>query len=147
MLGDTLYGGTAAARVYLHSAQLGFRHPASGQDVLFDAPPEFSSDPRQALRSAAIERASTNAYRVIHGAADGRPGLYVDLLGDFLLAQSSTELTPEQQGWVGDLGKRLGARGRRGKPPGVAFRDAPTTVAPSWIPTAIYAGKSGLPAR
>jgi len=111
VLGDTLYGGTAAARVYLHSAQLGFRHPASGQDVLFDAPPEFSSDPRQALRAAAIERASTNAYRVIHGAADGRPGLYVDLLGDFLLAQSSTELTPEQQGWVGDLGKRLGARG------------------------------------
>ena len=30
ILGDTLYGGTPAARVYLHAAQLGFRHPAGG---------------------------------------------------------------------------------------------------------------------
>src|SRR5438477_246263 len=29
ILGDTLYGGTPATRVYLHAAELAFRHPAS----------------------------------------------------------------------------------------------------------------------
>ena len=45
ILGDTLYGGTPAARVYLHAAQLGFRHPASGENILFDSPPDFAADP------------------------------------------------------------------------------------------------------
>ena len=72
ILGDTLYGGTPAARVYLHAAQLGFRHPATGENVLFDAPPDFSADPRAALRAAVIDPAATDAFRLVHGAADAR---------------------------------------------------------------------------
>jgi 23S rRNA (cytosine1962-C5)-methyltransferase len=111
VLGDRLYGGTASARLFLHSAQIRFRHPASGQDVVFDAPAEFSDDPRQKLRSAFIDTASTNAFRLIHGAADGWPGLYVDRLGDFLLAQSERELTTEQRCQIDALAARLDARG------------------------------------
>jgi 23S rRNA (cytosine1962-C5)-methyltransferase len=111
ILGDTLYGGTPAARVCLHAAQLGFRHPATGEDVLFDAPPDFSADPRAALRAAVIDPAATDAFRLLHGAADGWPGLYADRLGEFLLAQSAGELTGEQRAWVEELGRRFSARG------------------------------------
>jgi len=38
ILGDTLYGGTPAPRVYLHAAELTLRHPASGQEMTFRAP-------------------------------------------------------------------------------------------------------------
>jgi 23S rRNA (cytosine1962-C5)-methyltransferase len=110
-LGDTLYGGTPAARVYLHAAQLGLRHPAGGENVLFDAPPDFSADPRAALRAAVIDPGVTDAFRLVHGAADGWPGLYADRLGEFLLAQSAGELTGEQRAWIEELGRRFSARG------------------------------------
>ena len=38
ILGDTLYGGTPAARVYLHAAELTLKHPASQEYVTFRAP-------------------------------------------------------------------------------------------------------------
>ena len=38
ILGDTLYGGTPAARVYLHAAELTLKHPASGEEMTFRAP-------------------------------------------------------------------------------------------------------------
>jgi 23S rRNA (cytosine1962-C5)-methyltransferase len=38
ILGDTLYGGTAAPRVYLHAAELTVKHPASGEELTFRAP-------------------------------------------------------------------------------------------------------------
>jgi 23S rRNA (cytosine1962-C5)-methyltransferase len=111
ILGDMLYGGTPAARVYLHAAQLGFRHPATGENVMFDSPPDFSADPRAALRAAVIDPAATDAFRLLHGAADGWPGLYADRLGEFLLAQSAGPLTGEQRAWVEELGRRFSARG------------------------------------
>jgi 23S rRNA (cytosine1962-C5)-methyltransferase len=111
ILGDTLYGGTPAARVYLHAAQLGFRHPAGGENVLFDAPPDFAADPRAALRAAVIDPGVTDAFRLVHGAADGWPGLYADRLGEFLLAQSAGALTGEQRAWIEELGRRFSARG------------------------------------
>ena len=37
ILGDTLYGGTAAPRVYLHAAELTLKHPASGGELTFRA--------------------------------------------------------------------------------------------------------------
>ena len=88
ILGDALYGGSPAPRLHLHAAELTLRHPLTGQPVTFAAPPEFDADPRQRLREAFIEPTQTTAWRTIHGAADGRPGLYVDRLGDYLLAQS-----------------------------------------------------------
>lgn len=133
ILGDRLYGGTPAPRVYLHAAELLLRHPANGQTVKFSAPVDFEADVRFALRAAIMSPSSdasrcegragslsppknelgalgtarptdpsetaapeTDAFRLIHGAADGWPGLYVDRLGDLLLAQSERELNEEQ---------------------------------------------------
>jgi 23S rRNA (cytosine1962-C5)-methyltransferase len=95
ILGDTLYGGTPALRVYLHASEITFKHPATGQDVTFCAPLESGdsgSDPFLALRAALIEPEFTNAYRMIHGASDGWPGWYVDRFGEYLLSQSQEPL-------------------------------------------------------
>jgi 23S rRNA (cytosine1962-C5)-methyltransferase len=52
ILGDTLYGGTPAARVFLHAAEISFAHPATGAPMTFQAPADFHVDPRLALRAA-----------------------------------------------------------------------------------------------
>ena len=150
ILGDTLYGGTPAARVYLHAAQLGFRHPATGENILFDAPPDFSADPRAALRAAVIDPAATDIFRLVHGAADGWPGLYADRLGDFLLAETAGELAGEQRAWVEELGRRFSARGiyhklarrRAGNRPGP--ETAPQWLAGERAPDEIVARENGL---
>ena len=88
ILGDTLYGGTPAPRVCLHAHQLTITHPVSHTAQEFTAPADFDADPRLALRTALIDPAATNAFRLAHGAADGQPGRYLEQLGDFLLSQS-----------------------------------------------------------
>jgi 23S rRNA (cytosine1962-C5)-methyltransferase len=97
VLGDALYGGTPAARVHLHAQALALRHPATGEAMTFAAPENFSADPRVALRSALVDQQETNAFRLAHGAADGRPDWYVDRLGDFLLSQAEHPLTEKQR--------------------------------------------------
>ena len=52
ILGDTLYGGTPAARVFLHAAEITFNHPATGEAVTFCAPANFAADERLGLRGA-----------------------------------------------------------------------------------------------
>ncbi len=52
ILGDELYGGTPAARVFLHAAEITFNHPATGETVTYRAPVDFTADARLALRSA-----------------------------------------------------------------------------------------------
>ncbi|PAW83686.1 MAG: hypothetical protein B9S33_13230 [Pedosphaera sp. Tous-C6FEB] len=52
ILGDTLYGGTPASRVFLHAQELSITHPASGEAMTFRAPADFQSDARLALRRA-----------------------------------------------------------------------------------------------
>ena len=93
ILGDTLYGGTPAARVFLHAGEISFAHPATGKPVTFRAPANFDADPRLALRTALIDPQETDAFRVIHGASDRWPGWYVERLGQFLLSQSEQPLT------------------------------------------------------
>src|SRR5580658_1545681 len=100
ILGDTLYGGAPAARLCLHAAELRFKHPATGQPLSFSAPPDFAADSRLALRAAIIDPTLTDAYRLIHGAADGWPGLYLDRLGEDLLAQTAGELTVPQREFI-----------------------------------------------
>ncbi len=118
ILGDALYGGTAAPQVFLHASELSFEHPATGKVIAFSRPPNFEEESRLALRATLIEPdlivaadvrrrirsltgeirlltsaatiSKTNAYRLIHGAADGWPGWYVERLGDFLLSQSES---------------------------------------------------------
>ncbi len=140
ILGDVLYGGTQATRVFLHAAEISFTHPATGQPVTFGAPANFDVippfggasvlasrkvdgsggspgvsphlfDPGLALRSAVIEPETTNAFRVIHGASDRWPGWYVERLRDFLLSQSEQPLRADQREELARLVKTLAARG------------------------------------
>ncbi|MBI3852208.1 MAG: class I SAM-dependent methyltransferase [Verrucomicrobia bacterium] len=111
ILGDTLYGGTAFQRVCLHAAELQVRHPASGEELVFKAPVDFSFDTRLALRQAVIEPEFTNAYRLIHGASDGWPGWYVDRLGDFLLSQAEEPLNDDRRKQLAQLLETFSLRG------------------------------------
>lgn len=98
VLGDTLYGGAAAVRLCLHAARIGLRHPRNSEWLEFSSPmPDFAARPGDALRKAIIDPASTDAYRLVHGAADGWPGWYLDRLGPWLLSQSATDPGKEQQ--------------------------------------------------
>jgi len=111
VLGDTLYGGTPAARVFLHAAEISFTHPAMGKPVTFQAPANFDADPRLALRAALVDPRETDAFRVIHGASDGWPGWYVERLGKFLLSQSEQPLRTDQREELARLAKLFSARG------------------------------------
>jgi 23S rRNA (cytosine1962-C5)-methyltransferase len=110
VLGDMLYGGTPAARVFLHAAEISFIHPATGKLVIFQAPANFDADPRLALRTALIDPQETDAFRVIHGTSDGWPGWYVERLGKFLLSQSEQPLCAEQREELARLAKLFSAR-------------------------------------
>ena len=111
ILGDTLYGGTAASRVFLHAGGIEFAHPATNEPVKFFAPVDFDAEPRLALRSAVIEPGATSAFRLIHGASDGWPGWFVEMLGDFLLSQSEAPLSVRQSEELSQLAKTFSARG------------------------------------
>jgi 23S rRNA (cytosine1962-C5)-methyltransferase len=111
ILGDTLYGGSPAPRLYLHAAELRLTHPETGEPLIFSAPPDFDADPRLAVRQPLLDPAATDAWRVIHGASDGWPGWYVDRLGDYLLSQSDAPLTKEQTARLEELRERLSIRG------------------------------------
>jgi 23S rRNA (cytosine1962-C5)-methyltransferase len=111
ILGDSLYGGTNAARVFLHAAEISFAHPVTEMRVIFSAPKNFTEEPRLALRTMLIETKSTNAFRVIHGAADGFPGWNVERLGDFLLSQSELSVSETQRELLKKLLQKLSASG------------------------------------
>jgi 23S rRNA (cytosine1962-C5)-methyltransferase len=111
ILGDTLYGGTPAARVCLHAAALELQHPAGGERMKFRAPCEIPDDGHLTKSRSNIDRASTSAWRVVHGATDGFPGWYVDKLGDWLLSQSEQPLTNAQATHLKKLAASLSARG------------------------------------
>ncbi len=97
ILGDALYGGAPARRLCLHAARLEFAHPADGSPVSFEAPADFDADPALLLRQALLDEAETDSCRLVHGAADGWPGWYVDRLGAHLLSQSEDPLTEARQ--------------------------------------------------
>ena len=111
VLGDTLYGGTAAARVFLHASALALNHPATGERLTFEAPANFEADARQELRDALVDAESTDSYRVLHGASDGWPGWYVERLGPYLFSQSETPLGEAQRAELGRMTERFAARG------------------------------------
>jgi 23S rRNA (cytosine1962-C5)-methyltransferase len=111
ILGDTLYGGTGADRVCLHAQELAFHHPRGGESVTFKAPVDFSANSRLLLRQAIITSEETDAYRLVHGAADQKPGWYVDRLGEFLLSQAEGPATGPLRN---DLMALLAATGARG---------------------------------
>ena len=85
LLGDVLYGGTPAGRLHLHSARLQIRHPATGDEIAFEAVPDFASPASRQLREAFVDPHETTAHRVAHGASDGVPGCSIERLGDWAL--------------------------------------------------------------
>jgi 23S rRNA (cytosine1962-C5)-methyltransferase len=95
LLGDVLYGGTPAQRLYLHAASLTLRHPASGEEIPFTAPPDFAADVRLEMRRALLSQDQTDAFRLLHGHADRVPGIYADQLGRVMLVESEAEISPE----------------------------------------------------
>jgi len=111
IVGDDVYGGSPAARLWLHAAELSLQHPGTGQRTIFRAPANFQADVGFALREAVIDRAQTNAYRLVHGASDQHPGWYVDRLDKFLLSQSEQELTAQQREQLAKLMVLTEARG------------------------------------
>jgi 23S rRNA (cytosine1962-C5)-methyltransferase len=111
ILGDTRYGGTAARRLCLHAAELEFKHPASGAQLHFQAPADFSADPILSLRRALIRPDSTDAFRLVHGASDGWEKQYVDVLGPYLLAQSARGIDPAHREDFARLLQGASARG------------------------------------
>jgi len=97
ILGDALYGGSveaagAAPRVCLHAEKLSVRHPGTGDPLTFCVPVNFDLNHRLWLRESLIDVEQTNAWRAVHGAADGWPDRYVDRLGEMLLVQSDTDV-------------------------------------------------------
>jgi 23S rRNA (cytosine1962-C5)-methyltransferase len=111
ILGDTLYGGTPAPRVFLHATELSLRHPASGQPMTFRASLDFTADARLGLRSALLDPEETDAYRLVHGASDGWPGWYVDRLGAYLLSQSEQPLSTGQHQKLEGIVRAFSAHG------------------------------------
>lgn len=126
ILGDQLYGGTPASRLFLHAERLTLSHPVRGESMTFHAAPGFEADARSELRAAVIDPEQTNGYRLIHGASDGWPRWYVERLGDYLITQSEHDLTGEQRlhlaalrnngGLLGACHKRLDRQVRRVAP-------------------------------
>ncbi|HEY3857583.1 MAG TPA: class I SAM-dependent methyltransferase [Verrucomicrobiae bacterium] len=110
ILGDTLYGGSPAPRLCLHAAELSLAHPVTNEPITLAAPVDFETDARLALRQAIIDPNLTNAFRLIHGAADGWPDLYVDRLGDFALAQSAKLLSEPQETKLRELSTLFSSR-------------------------------------
>lgn len=116
ILGDRMYGGVDHPRVCLHARALRFRHPGTHQQVTFESPPRFDVAPGEALREAVIDFSGTDAFRRVHGAADGRDGWYVDQLGDHLLASAGPESVAGVErsglpGWLQEAAVRWGVRG------------------------------------
>jgi 23S rRNA (cytosine1962-C5)-methyltransferase len=83
--------------------------------MTFEAPANFDADARLALRAALVDPRETDAYRLIHGMADGWPGWYVERLGEFLLSQSDEPLDAARTKELQRLMKLHGARGAHHK--------------------------------
>lgn len=98
ILGDALYGGKPAGRLWLHAEALAFASPSSGMPQEFEIPATFEQAAPDALRAAVIAETDTDAYRLRNGQADGQPGWRLDRLGPVLLGES--EARPPER-WFG----------------------------------------------
>jgi 23S rRNA (cytosine1962-C5)-methyltransferase len=143
ILGDTLYGGTAAPRLFLHASEISLFHPATDKPISFHVQPDFSANPRLALRDAIIDSSQTNAYRLIHGGADGWPGLYLDRLGDFLLAQSEGSLSATQLACIEECARHVSARGVYHKRLQRQAQDSPQWLSGAQAPERIVVRENG----
>ncbi len=112
ILGDTLYGGTPAARVFLHAAEIEFTHPTTNQPVTFCAPADFDNHGQAG-------GASIPASRSLQTASPGSSGAPPHLSTDARLALRTAIIEPEMtnafrvihgasDGWPGWFVEKLG---------------------------------------
>jgi 23S rRNA (cytosine1962-C5)-methyltransferase len=111
ILGDSVYGGAPHPRLCLHAESLELVHPASGDTLRLHAAADFDADPHVALRRALWPEPDFDAWRLIHGAAGGEPGWYVDRFGPYLLSQSSDDPTASRRARLAQWCDLLGLRG------------------------------------
>ncbi|MBK6809933.1 MAG: class I SAM-dependent methyltransferase [Sandaracinaceae bacterium] len=139
LLGDVLYGGQPARRLMLHAEELRLRHPVTQAALRIVAPAlparlslldavagtPVSRDAlvlrlRQGLERAGArryglfvehERGETTAFRLLHEAGDGVPGLELDVYGEHLVAQFRDDSLLAHESTVLDVLGELGARG------------------------------------
>ncbi|MEP7049572.1 MAG: pseudouridine synthase [Pseudomonadota bacterium] len=126
ILGDGLYGGAPAERLFLHARDLAFSAlavrctanvPPSFADALHGRPATLGSAARvrEALADAGSLRAPllqwSDAFRVVNDLGDGLPGVCVDRYGDFAVLSLSTDEASERARELADLLLEFGARG------------------------------------
>jgi 23S rRNA (cytosine1962-C5)-methyltransferase len=111
ILGDRLYSGADFPRVCLHAEQISFWHPGSAEQVTYSVEPAFFVPPHFRLRSALIDKSSTTAFRLLHGAADNFPGLYAELWAKELLLQADGETPPKNWDGIREEWSRTMPRG------------------------------------
>lgn len=128
IVGDEDHGGTAAARVFLHSARLGFEHPTAGAmelaserpatfDRVLGGPltradaPAVAAQVALEARLALFDPVDTDAYLWIDRHHDGFPGTRVERLGDVALAIShDDDVAPLPDAWLDAWGEAADLR-------------------------------------
>ncbi len=133
IVGDVLYGGEPAERVYLHAREISFQHPGTSQPSTYGVAFPGMGSPTLPRRRAFIDPAETNAFRVVHGAADGFSEWYVDRLGEFLYSQSENPLTQERAAFLEGLMRELGCRGAYHKALRRQIGPDPETASPTLV--------------
>jgi 23S rRNA (cytosine1962-C5)-methyltransferase len=126
ILGDTLYGGAAAERLFLHARDLAFATPAvrcsakvpeSFADALNGRPLRLGSAERvrEALADAGCLRAplpaASDTFRIVNDAGDGMPGVCVDRYGDFAVLSLATDEASDRASELAGLLMEFGAQG------------------------------------
>jgi 23S rRNA (cytosine1962-C5)-methyltransferase len=144
ILGDRLYGGVPAARLFLHARVLELPS-LSGERLKIEAPlpPSFDAvagerptAPAVAVtaaleaRTALLDPARTNAFRWLDGTADGVRELRVERLGNVALVLRYDETTPTPRELVAALERTHGVRAvverTRPRAPGDAVAEVKT---------------------
>src|SRR6478735_1254818 len=128
VLGDRLYGGAPAERLYLHAWRLSggpltapieaplppsFARALDGGDPWPKSEAEFRSLLRDAMCRRAPLLASANALRLVHGFADGLPGVELDVLATFARLSWSEDkpLSEAELAWMVEELEQLGVQG------------------------------------
>lgn len=139
VIGDRLYGGAPASRLFLHARSIALAHPTRGTPLVVEAPPPAGfapeiaqavgtrwatmDEPFELVLARAVERRwglahraaraddRTSAYRVLDGDGEGAPGLAVDAYDRWLVAHLYADEVEQRLEPVLDALTKLGARG------------------------------------
>lgn len=126
IVGDAIYGGPAAARLFLHARELAFAVPklrlaAPVPDAFADAlharSPSLGSALRlrEAIADAGCLRAplveANDAFRVVNDLGDELPGVCVDRYGDYAVLSPASEEASARAREIANLLVDFGARG------------------------------------